>query len=438
MYKRITTIVGAGAILDFDLPDGVKKPTTQYITDEVVGLELKNVLTGKKITEIKDAYNVLKQGYPTNPNFEMLFHVLEMWYAYGWVWTNSINPPKNPCMYPVFAPFVKPKQKFDITSLSIAISYFLLKVMDIVNTYNAPYLADSNFNSWYRGFWKSYCGCWDVFNLNYDTTIEHSLDVCEDGFEEIPNQDGFMHFSPQKFWVNERGCSTMSHLHGCIEFFDERYDKKVYEQEFLKYDYHDMYKYSSYEKVRNQFENSSKSHKSNQAGEQLIGTPIITGLRKNDKLNTIPFDFYHGHLFNCILKNNSLLIVGYSFGDIYINHVIERMELIHGDNKRIVLIDKWSLYGEEEIEKITDAKIKEDYIRDMMRQKTYDADFGNERGDFLCRITGKSQYDAAVSCFKNYDMTGPMISTNGCLMLFIGGFKSASLHKDEIYAFLNS
>ena len=40
MEKRITTIVGAGAILDFDLPEGMPKPSTTYITDEVVKMEV--------------------------------------------------------------------------------------------------------------------------------------------------------------------------------------------------------------------------------------------------------------------------------------------------------------------------------------------------------------------------------------------------------------
>jgi hypothetical protein len=435
--KRITVVVGAGAILDFDLPEGVQKPSTKFITDEVIRIKETNSISGTVITEIAEIYNVLNKEYPVEPNFEMLFHVIEMWYAYGYVWKDPINLPKNPEMYPVFAPFVSPKQGMDVESVRQATHHFLLKVMDIINSYNAPYLADESFNKWYRDFWRDYGGCWDVFNLNYDTTIEHSLDHCEDGFEGIPGQKDFQHFVPQKLWENVNGWSTMSHLHGCIEFFDERYEKDVYEKEVLKYDFHDMYKYESYEKVRERFSGSWKSLRSNQAGEQLICTPIITGLRKNDKLNIVPFDFYHGHLFNSILKNNSLLLVGYSFGDVYMNHVIERMELIHGDSKRIVLIDWWPLHVDEKIAGITDSE-QMGCIKSMMQQRVRDTDFNKELGYFLCRMTGKTQFDEAVTCFKNYDRIGPMVSLNGCLMLFIGGFKAAAGYKDKIYDFLNS
>ena len=433
--KRITAVVGAGAILDFDLPEGVQKPTTKYITGEVIGIKEINSVSEEPITEIEDAYNVLKHEYPIEPDFEMLFHVLEMWYAYGHVWRDTANPPKNHSMYPVFAPFVSPRQKVDVDNVRQAIFHFLLKVMDIINSYNAPYIADESFNKWYRNFWKGYGGCWDVFNLNYDTTIEHSLDHCEDGFEDIPGQKDFQHFVPQKLWTNANGWSTMSHLHGCIEFFDERYEKKVYDREVLKYGFHDMYKYDSYEKVRDRYIGTGKSLKSNQSGEQLVGTPIITGLRKNDKLNIVPFDFYHGHLFNCILKNNSLLLVGYSFGDVYMNHVIERMELIHGNRKRVVLIDHWQLDNNDDEQ---DAGQKAYWIKTMMRQYAYNNKVNNELIHFLCRMTGRMSLYNVVQCFRNYDLTGPMVSDNGCLMLFIGGFKAAAEYKDEIYGFLNS
>ena len=40
--------------------------------------------------------------------------------------------------------------------------------------------------------------------------------------------------------------------------------------------------------------------------------------------------------------------------------------------------------------------------------------------------------------FRHHDRKGPMVSNNGCLMLFIDGFKAASKYRDDIYGFLNS
>ena len=439
MRKRITTIVGAGAILDFDMKEGATFPSTKNITDAVVQLDVRSFKDGASVTIIKDAYEELTKAYPEDVNFEMLFHVLEMYYAYGWVWRDPAHTPKNPAMFPVFAPFTDPKVQLDVDLTRSAIHDFLLKVMDIVNEYNAPFIADKTFNSWYRLFWQDYDGRWDVFNLNYDTTIENSLGQVEDGYDDIVGQPEFKHFNPKKLWENRQDISTMSHLHGCIEFFDSRYKESVYKDEVLKYEFHDLYKYASYDTVRDHFIGSSKSLLSNQAGEQLINSPIITGLRKNDKLNVVPFDFYHGHLYNCVMKSNAMLIAGYSFGDFYVNNKLERMELIHGDGKRVVLIDYWSLpVDDEAFGNFENDKDREIYIKEMMTQCVYSDKFNHNMGYFLCRMTGVTDTYRAVESFQNYDRQAPMRSKNGCLMLFIGGFKAAAQYKDEIYEFLNS
>lgn len=428
--NRVTTIVGAGAVLDFDLPSGVSKPTTEHITNTILNSKMKNVLTQNDIVEIREIYQILSSEYPCIPNFEHIFHVLEMFAAYGWVWQHPTSLPKTTKMYPVFAPFTAPKWLFNFDNVKQALDKVLLTIMDIVNSYNAPYLANPLNNAWYRDFWNDYKGSWDVINLNYDTTIDHTLPECEDGFDDIPNQPDFQHFVPQKLYENRQGGSTMSHIHGCIEFFDSRYKEEVYQKEFIKYRFHDLYKYPSYDKVREMFIGSSKSSPSNQAGEQFVNTPIITGLMKTDKLNILPFAFYHTHLYNCVMRSNSLLIVGYSFGDLYINQLLEWVELIHGEKKRVVLIDYWKLLNDK-VKRSSD-------VRDMMVQKTYDVEISDELGSFLCRMTGVADFSDAVRSFNSFDRTGPMISKNGCLMLFIGGFKEASKYRDDIYEFLNS
>ena len=73
--KRITTIVGAGAVLDLDLPQGAMWPSTGNITDAIRGIKKKNVLSGKDIVEIEEIYQILLREYPTFPHFEIIFHV---------------------------------------------------------------------------------------------------------------------------------------------------------------------------------------------------------------------------------------------------------------------------------------------------------------------------------------------------------------------------
>ena len=80
--KRITTIIGAGAVLDFDLLKEAIQPSTENITNEIRKTR-KNILTGKDIVEVEEIYQLLKKEYPVYPNFELIFHVLEMFMAYG-------------------------------------------------------------------------------------------------------------------------------------------------------------------------------------------------------------------------------------------------------------------------------------------------------------------------------------------------------------------
>lgn len=65
--KRITTIVGAGAVLDLDLPKDAICPSTESITNEIRKIK-KNILTGKDIVEIEEIYQILKKDYPAYPN----------------------------------------------------------------------------------------------------------------------------------------------------------------------------------------------------------------------------------------------------------------------------------------------------------------------------------------------------------------------------------
>lgn len=437
--NRITTIVGAGAVLDLGIPNSATRPSTENITNAIRGIKIQNVLTHKAIVEIEEIYQILKKDYPAYPSFELIFHVLEMFMAYGWVWQHPTAMPKTTAMFPVFAPFTAPKWLFDRDNVNQALDSVLLTIMDIVNGYNEPYLAGTDKNMWYRCFWKDYVGSWDIFSLNYDTTIEHTLDLYEDGFEDIPYQPEFQHFVPQKLWENNNGGSTISHLHGCIEYFDGRYNNEVYKKEVLKYGFHDLYKYGSYNKVRKMYNGSGKSKPSNQAGEQFINTPIITGLLKTDKLNILPFAFYHSHLYNCVMRSNSLLVIGYSFGDLYINQLLERMELIYGDKKRVVLIDYWKLNKDDkEIEKISEGEERSSFVESLMADKVHINEISDGLGTFLCRMTGETEFGDAISSFEHYDHKGPMVSNNGCLMLFIGGFKAATQYKNDIYNFLNS
>jgi len=148
----------------------------------------------------------------------------------------------------------------------------------------------------------------------------------------------------------------------------------------------------------------------------------LTGLRKTDKLNCIPFDFYHGNLYNCIIRNRGLIIAGFSFGDLYMNQVLERMVQIHGENMRIVLVDRWYIDG-------SDNEALESYITSNVPL---------QMRNFISKITDANSVRELATQLHYKDTDTPMVSSNGCLMLMVGGFKQAAAYRDSVYEFLNS
>ena len=94
--------------------------------------------------------------------------------------------------------------------------------MDNVDQYDTAFNEDKLAEQWYRDFWKSMSGRSNIFNLNYDNTIEDSLDEYEDGFSSIKDGEDYSRFSAKRYYENRRGVSTIAHLHGQILFSEAR------------------------------------------------------------------------------------------------------------------------------------------------------------------------------------------------------------------------
>lgn len=426
--NRTTFLIGVGTPLDLDLPQGVMKASTSNITNDVLKSYTDYLTQGDTITIVNDIYNRLMCTYPpehSKPSmsgtptpyihFEHLFHVLEMLDAYSWVWSRSS---KNPNLYPVFAPFIQPNICFNPNILRSVMNQFIIRIMDIVDGYDSNYLNHST-NEWYRKFYQQFGENSDFFVLNYDTTIEKAIGTYEDGFEPDGTQPIFQRFNPRKLFENPVGVSTINHLHGCINYYFHSYaDPNTDVYTYLS---NDLYKYPDYATVRDLMTGRGQSQPCTQSGETYYSSPIVTGLRKTDKLNCAPFDFYHANMTNCIIRNHKLVIAGYSFGDLYCNNLLERMNFLHGDQKRIVLIDFWNIPKEYRI--------------------IHGGDWLNRNlGDFLCRMTQCGDFYGVIhQLYKNENpQTGVLYSNNGCLMVLPRGFKHAAVCNNEIDAFLNS
>ena len=415
--------MGAGVPLGFQLPMEVTVPSTWNITTEV-RKNYQSIFQDSPVTIVEDMYQHLLANLPApadplahNPqpyvHFELLFHVMEMYLSYANVWGGNNN---NPDIYPVFAPFVSAAKQYDLNTLRSIMSDFILRIMDLVKGYDNYFSTNPPAEQWYRDFFQQAPWKWDVYNFNYDTTVEQSLVDYEDGFDNILGQN-YKQFLPQKLMSNPNSLSTVNHLHGCIHFF---YDRAT-NHEIYKYVHGDLFCYPDYDTVRGMYVGRSQSQPTNQTNEELYAGPIVTGLRKTDKLICIPYDYYHTNLGKSLLHSSRLLIAGYSFGDLYMNQQLKRMGLIHGDNRRIVLIDFW---------------------------KQQDVDQYGPDNYMMCKIPHNMQEFLMMMCEVSYaanlpkvlgykNTQTPMISSNGCLMLLVCGMRDAvTNYYGDIISFL--
>lgn len=225
MKDAVTIIVGAGAVLDFD-HKGIF-PSVKNITDEVLKQSIQKVDGGersllrelydhvvRKLNRVLETNNVK----PLQLNFENLLHVIEMCIAYSACWSKEYI---SWLAFPEFGTLIQPvKFLKDIHTYDyIRAAYALQKtVMSIVNQYDTAFSEDTTTEQWYRDFWKSLLGRSNIFNLNYDNTIEYSIGEYEDGFPPIEDGEDYSRFSAKRYYENPRRVSTIAHLHGHILF----------------------------------------------------------------------------------------------------------------------------------------------------------------------------------------------------------------------------
>lgn len=425
MNDAVTIIVGAGTVLDFD-HKGIF-PSVKNITDEVLKLSIQKVDGGERplLRELYD-YIVGKLNQVGRPevnryippqiNFESLLHVVEMCISYSSCWHKELTSwPALPEFGTLIQPdeFLNNIQTYDY----IRAAYGLQNtVMSIVNQYNASFNEDTSTERWYQDFWKSLSGRSNIFNMNYDNTIENSLGEYEDGFPPIKDGEDYSRFSAKRYYENRRGVSTIAHLHGQLLFSEAR------EYPF-EYSVRDMVKNKDYQTAcKNRM--GRQQNPSNQAKEEYVQPYIVSGSRKTEKMTFAPNNVYLSDLTRKVIENKRLMIIGYSFGDLYLNEILGLGMAAHGDDFKVVIIDKYPSYINSYISLFQ-------HVAHRCNPQAY---------TFVSRLVkdrlyveiGQKEYPIVVEEYGE-----PMVSRNGKLMMCIGGFKDAVVnHKETILEFL--
>ena len=423
MKDAVTIIVGAGAVLDFN-HNGIS-PSVKNITEEVLKLTIQKVDGGERplLRELYDHVvrklnRVLMTNHimPPQINFENLLHVIEMCIAFSGCWSKEYI---SWLAFPEFGTLIQPvKFLTDIHTYDyIRAAYELQKtVMSVVNQYDTAFSEDLLTEQWYRDFWRSLSGSSNIFNLNYDNTIENSLGEFEDGFPPIEEGEDYSRFSAKRYFENPRGVSTIAHLHGQILFSEAR------EYPF-DYSMRDMVKNRDYQTAcKNRI--GGQFPPSNQAKEEYLQPVIVSGSRKTEKMTFTPNNVYLSDLARKVIENNRLMIIGYSFGDLYLNEILGLGIASHGDDFKVVIIDMFPSYINSYISWF------QHLIHGCNPQEyTFISRLAKDR---LSVEIGQEDFPLFVG---EYGI--PVVSRNGKLMMCINGFKNAVVnHKETILGFL--
>ena len=333
MTKRITVFMGAGSAIE------INGPTTDEITKIVKNIKID---TGNDFQTnfIKQVSGRLETYYNQQTvNFEEIFHAIERLNSYMYAWRSEsvfnlkISKETARLYKPALGAFLEPTSEtdkyFKNNWIGIVLSAIISKVCTRIREYDKTFDINNQEYEWYCRFWKhlNTNALLDVSTLNYDTIIERVIKG-NDGFDVNGKFNAPM--------LDDKAKNKILHLHGCINY-GPQIDSPQY-QELVKYE-----DYNTAENLRSRY---IKNYSINQNGEFSVMGPLLIGLNKTEKIQAVPYIFYNAEFTKNIVQNNSLLIVGYSFGDNYLNELLSNFTTIHGKNKKLFesILDMHRLY----------------------------------------------------------------------------------------------
>lgn len=344
MKKRITIILGAGAMCEATSVS--TSSLTKKIIDKCEDIERipksNKTLIDAILENAKQIYSTemensnISKGLEYPMNFEEIFHVLELMpnYLSNSRLKNFISP------YRILTDIKETFSNLTLNTVFKNERCIIDTINDEIYDYDCLFQKKGKeYSSFFRQLIDS-SGCQlDVFNLNYDTWMEQSLKEYNDGFVDIPGYENKMkRFDVREYYKRDER-HIVSHIHGQILF---EYPEFI-TNDTNKYTFQDprnsLYKYCSYEQAKSFRKRSARSDEYTQAGENIFRCNLITGLMKTEKLLWNPMAAYHNRLMNSLIENSRLLLIGYGFGDIYINALLEQYNAMHYNDKQVVMID---------------------------------------------------------------------------------------------------
>ena len=159
MQRRTTSILGAGAVLDFDF-HGNERPTTDYITkicreQKIQGFDGGDIdlivqIYDRALGAAKDEYIRLHpnvRNYSPRLSFEDLLEVIETLYSYNGTWEHER------ATIPLISGLVKSDICYKTVEYHRALETIIRTIINIVHTYDRNF-KEEDCEVWYKQFWK--------------------------------------------------------------------------------------------------------------------------------------------------------------------------------------------------------------------------------------------------------------------------------------------
>ena len=160
----------------------------------------------------------------------------------------------------------------------------------------------------------------NVFTLNYDTIYDKFFERFHDGFKNIPLNE-YDIFDEGEAVSNE--WKNYNHIHGCV-LFGNGYENDQWSRKR-------MVKWPN---------TAIRSWNATKIGLQnhdiVLFCSIITGLDKLNSLMHDPFRCYHSNLIRSMASSDRVVVIGYGFGDFYINAMLHTFLLKPGHRMMLV------------------------------------------------------------------------------------------------------
>jgi hypothetical protein len=185
----------------------------------------------------------------------------------------------------------------------------------------------------------------DFFTLNYDQVVDvavYGLSMLSgkkllDGFGQVIDMENSRLFRADQYahWDPSWGPVhlTLQHVHGSLLFAYYASDRRMAHATRFE-----LVQAENYQIARRTWREATEAAAADPYLDFEGVVPIVSGLRKMEKLNVQPYANYFAYLAHAVSASPYLMIIGYGAGDEHINYWLREYTAIHGEAARVVEI----------------------------------------------------------------------------------------------------